>query len=118
MAPEILRNEAYDMKIDIWGVGVIAHIILCGCPPFDGDSEEDVNIAIQKSNPSFGSKRIKKHLSKDAIDFITQCLCKEPIGRPHAYDLLSHKWLLSNAKEKELDPEVAKEIAKNIRAFQ
>ena len=84
MAPEILRSEAYDMKIDIWGVGVIAHILLCGCPPFDGESEEDVKIAIQKSKPSFGSKRIKKHLSKEAIDFITQCLCKEQIGRPHA----------------------------------
>ena len=84
------------MKIDIWGVGVIAHIILCGCPPFDGESEEAVKIAIQNNQPSFGSKRIKKHLSKEAIDFISQCLSKDQIVRPHAIDLLDHKFLLSN----------------------
>ena len=117
MAPEILGNEAYDAKIDIWGIGVIGHILICGSPPFDGDSEEAIKTAIQKSQPSFGSKRIKKHLSSEAIDFISQCLCKEQLGRPHAYDLLDHVWITSNVVEKDLDPEVAKEIAKNLRAF-
>lgn len=47
MAPEILANETYDMKIDIWGVGAIAHVLLTGCLPFDGDDEEDLKMKIQ-----------------------------------------------------------------------
>ena len=36
MAPEIVREERYDKGVDIWSVGVIAHILLSGCPPFYG----------------------------------------------------------------------------------
>ena len=77
MAPEIFNKEAYDKKIDIWGIGVIAHILLCGCPPFDGESEEKFIEAIQTREPNFGSKRIKKQLSKEAVEFLSSTLCKD-----------------------------------------
>lgn len=34
MAPEIIRNEKYDDKVDIWAGGVLLHILLVGKPPF------------------------------------------------------------------------------------
>ena len=34
MAPEIAKNEPYNEKIDIWGIGIVAHIVLTGQPPF------------------------------------------------------------------------------------
>ena len=68
MAPEILNKEAYIKKIDIWGIRVIENILLCGCPPFDGESEERFIEAIQTREPNFGSKRIKKQLSKEAVE--------------------------------------------------
>ena len=36
MAPEIVQEKQYDKAVDIWSVGVIAHIVLTGCPPFYG----------------------------------------------------------------------------------
>ena len=36
MAPEIVQEQAYNTKVDIWSVGVIAHILLSGSPPFFG----------------------------------------------------------------------------------
>ena len=38
MAPEMILNKKYDAKVDIWSVGIIAYVLLCGCVPFQGQS--------------------------------------------------------------------------------
>ena len=34
MAPEILQNDYYDTKIDVWSMGVLLYIMLSGHMPF------------------------------------------------------------------------------------
>lgn len=46
MAPEVVtlfEGEAnyYDKRCDLWSLGVIAYILLCGYPPFSGNCEQD-----------------------------------------------------------------------------
>jgi serine/threonine protein kinase len=36
MAPEIIKREVYDSKVDIWAFGCIAYQMLCGIHPFQG----------------------------------------------------------------------------------
>ena len=41
IAPEVLSGN-YTEKCDIWSIGVIVYIMLCGKPPFTGSSEDDI----------------------------------------------------------------------------
>lgn len=47
MAPEIF-TENYDEKCDIWSAGVVLYILLCGKPPFDGDTDDEIEASIKK----------------------------------------------------------------------
>jgi calcium-dependent protein kinase len=38
VAPEVLEGD-YDKRCDLWGIGVLTFILLCGEPPFNGNDE-------------------------------------------------------------------------------
>lgn len=47
MPPEIVDKQTYDAKVDVWSAGIVVYIMLCGRPPFLGDSKADVYRAIK-----------------------------------------------------------------------
>jgi serine/threonine protein kinase len=51
----VLRQK-YGKEADIWSTGVIAYILLCGSPPFNGDSEAQIFAAIARGKPDFTSR--------------------------------------------------------------
>ena len=94
MSPEVLEGN-YDNKCDIWSCGVILYTMLCGYPPFDGDTEKDILKAILKKTYSFPDEEWKT-VSEEAKDLIKHMLC-EPDKRFNAENVLKHPWIEKNA---------------------
>jgi serine/threonine protein kinase len=42
MAPELCNGDEYDLKVDVWSLGVIVYALLCGNLPFNGKDNEQI----------------------------------------------------------------------------
>jgi len=115
IAPEVLEGN-YDEKCDIWSCGVILYIMLCGYPPFDGESEEEILEKVKKGSFDF-PKEEWKNISKDAIDLIQKMLTFESNKRISALDCLSHNWFIKNKNKGISDKKTAKNIINNMKKF-
>ncbi|OII72865.1 uncharacterized protein cubi_00837 [Cryptosporidium ubiquitum] len=94
IAPEILLGKGYDDKCDIWSIGVMAHILLCGVPPFSGNTDTEIIEKVRRGSVSF-SESIWSQISTQAKDFLLQLLNKNPSERISAFQALQHPWLRS-----------------------
>jgi len=93
ISPEIVNSEPYKSVTDIWSFGVLTYFMLCGKLPFISDSMDKDHIAhkITYEEPSFEDE-IWQTRSQNSVDFIKQCLNKDPTLRITSEEVLKHPW--------------------------
>ena len=91
-APEILRQRTYSSAVDLWSLGVVVFVLLCGYEPFHGESDAEVQRKTVRRHfdfhPSYWG-----HISAEAKAFVGALLTLEPTERPTAAQALRHHWL-------------------------
>jgi calcium-dependent protein kinase len=113
IAPEVL-NEVYDERCDIWSCGVILYILLCGYPPFNGDTDTDIMKAVKKGQYDFPIEEWGS-ISKDAKDLVSHMLKYDPKRRLSALECLAHSWFKSH--DHTIDIKITQNAIKNMKQF-
>ncbi|EED89410.1 predicted protein, partial [Thalassiosira pseudonana CCMP1335] len=98
MSPELLKGR-YDNGCDTWSVGVVTYILLCGYPPLNGSSDQDIQRAVLNSNHHFKG-RGWHNKSPQAKDFINRLLHRDVTKRFSAKEALMHPWIVEHWMDK------------------
>jgi len=96
VAPEVLGPEKYDKSCDIWSLGVITYILICGFPPFYSNHGQPISPGMKKRIRS-GQYQFPKpewtNVSSDCKDLIKGCLKTNPDERLTIDQVISSKWV-------------------------
>uniref|UniRef100_A0A7S3ECQ2 non-specific serine/threonine protein kinase n=2 Tax=Rhodosorus marinus TaxID=101924 RepID=A0A7S3ECQ2_9RHOD len=85
-APEVIAENNYNVKADIWSFGVTAIELAMGTPPNSRMHPMEALLQIPKIPPP----RLDASFSAEFRDLVAVCCQRIPSSRPSASDLLSH----------------------------
>uniref|UniRef100_A0A8C5WV43 non-specific serine/threonine protein kinase n=1 Tax=Laticauda laticaudata TaxID=8630 RepID=A0A8C5WV43_LATLA len=102
-APELFEGKEYDgPKVDIWSLGVVLYVLVCGALPFDGSTLQNLRARVLS-----GKFRIPFFMSTECEHLIRHMLVLEPSKRLSMEQICKHKWM----KLGEADPDFSTLIA-------
>lgn len=92
VAPEILKNQPYDQSCDMWSVGVVLYVLLCGYTPFHEEQQEKMFERIKVADFTFHPEEWDQ-ISDEAKELIKGLICTNPDKRLTAAQALRSKWI-------------------------
>merc|ERR1712130_540651 len=96
VAPEVLGPEKYDKSCDIWSLGVIMYILICGYPPFYSHHGKPISPGMKKRIRS-GQYEFPKpewtKVSDECKNLIKICLKTDPDERPNIDQVIESPWI-------------------------
>jgi len=114
VAPEVLKNEPYGKAVDLWSLGVILYILLCGFPPFYHESTAALYKQIKKGEFDFPAP-YWSNISDSAKDLVRKLLTVDPEKRFTAAQVLSHAWIGGSAAS---SAPLSADFSKKLMMFQ
>lgn len=96
VAPEVLGTEKYDKSCDIWSLGVIMYILLCGFPPFYSNHGLAISPGM-KNRIKTGQFTFPNpewlNVSQSAKDLINGMLMVDPAKRLTIREVMENRWI-------------------------
>ncbi|XP_057950771.1 CDPK-related kinase 3-like [Malania oleifera] len=114
VAPEVL-HRSYSLEADMWSIGVITYILLCGSRPFWARTESGIFRSVLRADPNFDDSPWPA-VSSEAKDFVKRLLNKDNRKRMTAAQALTHPWLRDENRAVPLDIFIYKLIKSYVRA--
>ncbi|XP_026331476.1 serine/threonine-protein kinase SIK3 isoform X2 [Hyposmocoma kahamanoa] len=91
-APELFEGRQYDgPKTDIWSLGVVLYVLVCGALPFDGSTLHELRNVVLS-----GKFRIPYFMSQECEHLIRHMLVVEPEKRLSLRGVAKHRWLAAH----------------------
>ena len=115
MSPEVISQNKYDCKCDIWSLGITCIELAEGEPPY---SEVRTFLVMKKiiNNPPKGLSN-PELWTQEFNDFVGKCLTFEPEKRPSAKALIKHDFIKKNDKGNEFVEKMVNENIEKIYNF-
>jgi hypothetical protein len=82
-APELLRRSSVDRRVDVYSLGVIAHVALTGVTPWG-----DRGAVLRPSGEPPGVRTLRPELPLELEAIVSACLAEDPAARPDGADAL------------------------------
>lgn len=113
-AREVVTNDSYGTKADMWSVGVLAYEMLSGRKPFEGDHTIQVLCAIRDGEYSFRDPEWSR-ISEEAHDFVKRLICIDVDRRMSATEALQHPWIVNDGRHDPIEHDLRR-LAPGLRA--
>lgn len=97
-APEIHQCDMVSSVTDMWAVGVLTYVLLCGLNPFTAETNQQMIDNISSAAYSYDDESFKQ-VSVDSMDFTDRLITKERKHRMTAAEALAHPWLTKPSEE-------------------
>ena len=92
VAPQVLE-KSYGRECDMWSVGVVCFAVLCGFPPFWGDTDKDIYARIRAGRFWFAGA-LWGTRSYHCKDFVSNLLTWDAAQRYTVDAALAHPWIV------------------------